>query len=127
MLRRKPRGARTDKLKCVMDNNWETPIIGKEYLSPKKNGGIYGIIYRQYFTTSLPSDLTSGNNVSRILDFTVIGNDGTDRYIARGLLGDGTDTLGIRLDGVSGNSNMTLLAAGMFSGNVEFGWVDYTK
>lgn len=127
MLRRKPRGARTDKLKCVTHYNWETPVVGNEYLSPKENGGIYGTIYRQYFTTSLPSDLTSGNNVSRILDFTVVAHDGTDRYIARGLLGDGTDAIGIRLDGTSGNSNMTLIASGMFSGNVEFGWVDYTK
>lgn len=127
MITRKCKAARTSKLQCVLDNDWETPVIGMEYYSAQQNGGIYGTIYRQYFTTSLPADLTSGDNVSRIVDFMVVGNDGTDRYITRGFLGDGTDALGIRLDGTSGNSNMTLIALGMFSGNVQFGWVDYTK
>ncbi len=127
MLRRKAKGARTDKLKCAADNLWEIAAVGREYFSPKQNGGIYGTVYRQYFTTSLPADLTSGNNVSRIVDFMVVGHDGTDRYIARGLLGDGTDALGIRLGGMSGNSNATLIASGLFTGNVELGWIDYTK
>lgn len=127
MITRKCKGARTDKLKCCSNNGYEICVADCEYYSPKQNGGIYGTIYRQYFTTSLPADLTSGDNVSRIVDFMVVGNDGTDRYISRGLVGDGTDALGIRLDGTSGNSNMTLVTLGMFSGNVEFGWVDYTK
>lgn len=127
MISRKCKGARTSKLQCVLDNDWETPAIGMEYYSPKQNGGAYGTVYRQYFTTALPADLTSGDNVSRIMDFMVVAHDGTDRYTARGLLGDGTDALGICLDGTSGNSNMTLITLGMFSGNVEFGWVDYTK
>lgn len=127
LLHRKPKGARTDKLKNVATGCFEIAQVGVEYQGPKQNGGIYGIVYRQYFTTSLPADLTTGNNVSRIVDFTVIGHDGTDRYTARGLLGDGTDALGIRLDGTSGNSNATLITLGLFTGNVQFGWIDYTK
>ena len=101
--------------------------VGTEFISPEQHGGIYGTIFRQYFNTSLPSDLTSGSNVSRLIDFTVVADTGVDRFTVSGWSSDGTNTVIIRLTGTSGNGNLILSSSGTFAGNIQFGWVDYTK
>ena len=124
MIFRKPKGARTDKLKCVGTEHWETPVVGTEYLSPKQHGGFFGTVYRQYFTTSLPSDLTSGDNVAALLDYMIRAHNDTNRHTVRGLY-SGT-ILCISHSGTSGNGNLTLtLGAPMTT--VINGWVEYTK
>lgn len=127
MIFRKAKGARTDKLECVLDNCHETPVVGTEYYSPKQHGGTYGTIYRQYFTTSLPADLTSGDNVSRLIDYALFVHDSTDRYALRGWSDNGSASGQIKLLGTSGNNNLLLGLGGVFSGNIIDGWVEYTK
>lgn len=124
MISRKGRGARTDKLKCVLDNCYETAVVGTEYFSPKQHGGIYGTVYRQYFTTSLPTDLTSGNNVAQLIDCTLRAYDTLDRYTARGLFK--TTSLCIKQTGEAGKSNLVLILGVPFVGLIN-GWVEYTK
>ena len=120
-------GSTDTKLQRVDNEAWETAQDGVEYYSPIQNGRRHGIVYRQYFATSLPSDLTSGNNVSRLIDFSLLGHSGANRYMTRGISSDGTNIFYIVLLGISGNSNLLLTALGWFSGNVTSGWVDYTK
>ena len=120
-------GSTDTKLQRVDNDAWETAQDGVEYYSPIQNGRKHGIVYRQYFATSLPSDLTSGNNVSRLIDFSLLGHSGANRYMTRGISSDGTNMFYIVLIGISGNSNLLLTALGWFNGNVTNGWVDYTK
>lgn len=124
MIYRKPKGARTDKLKCVEHSCFETCVCGCEYYSPKQRGGIYGPVYRQYFTTLLPSDLTSGNKVSRLIDHSMIVTDGTNRYLFRGWADRAGIVAAIYLTGTSGNGNLMPNVAGM---TLQDGWVEYTK
>ncbi len=126
MINRKNWGGRTDKLKNYQDNCYEIAMVGNEYFSPKQHGGIYGTVYRQYFTTTLPADLTSGNNVSKLLDYTIIALGGGNRHVLRGFASDGGSVESyIHLTGTSGNNNLLLVVTGVFSS--PEGWVEYTK
>lgn len=95
-----------------------------EYESPNQLSGIYGRIYRQFFTTSLPSDLTSGDNVSKVIAHEIIVTDDVNRYVFRGWADRGSGAAGVYLTGASGNGNLTISSA-VFT--LVSGWVDYTK
>lgn len=124
MLLRKDRGARTDKLKCVADCCFKTTQIGVEYYSENQRGGIYGPVYMQFFTTALPSDLTSGDQVSRLIDYGLSVDNGANRHIFRGYTSDGIMSTILKLSGTEGNGNLSLTAVGI---TIVSGWVEYTK
>ena len=121
---RKPKGARTDKLKCCLTNCFLTTQIGVEYVSPQQQGGIYGTIYRQFFTATLPAALTSGSIVGKLVDFGLCMDDATDRHTSKGWFSDGTNEADIKLSGTSGGGNLSLVATGV---TIQSGWVDYAK
>ncbi|KKL54086.1 hypothetical protein LCGC14_2268930, partial [marine sediment metagenome] len=114
----------------VAGGHFETAITGVEYYSPNQHGGIYGTVYRQYFLTSLPSDLTTGSNVSGLIDYAVqftYASTGSNRTVAHGVavaFGSSDNHLRINLSGMSGNGNLSW-------DNTTYvpvqGWVDYTK
>lgn len=115
-----------NKLMNDSDGSFETAQVNVEYYSPNQHGGIYGTVYRQYFNSSLPSDLSSGNNVSTLIDgllYTTYG--GTHRDMHAGWSADGANFAELRLTGVSGNSNLEIAQGGGFT--VTNGWVDYAK
>jgi hypothetical protein len=110
------------KLMRVDTGAYETAQDDTEYYSPNQHGSIYGTIYRQYFTTSLPTSLTSGGNVTRVVDSLVTGTSGGVEYIGRGWANDGVSWLyvsrTVSTDNlVLNNQNFTSIS----------GWVDYTK
>lgn len=123
MLHRKARGARTDKLKCCLTNCFETTQIGVEYEAPDQCGGIYGTIYRQYFTTALPIDLTTGMNVSRLIDFAMVVTEGTNRYLFHGYGNRSEAWITIYLKGTTGKEDLRS-HPGI---TLQDGWVEYTK
>lgn len=102
-------------------------VVDTEYLSPEQHGGIYGTVYRQYFNITLPADLTSGDNVSKLIDFMVNVDGSSNRNVIRGWADNGTNKAAVRLNGLSGNSNLSIILAGDYIGNLSTGWVDYTK
>lgn len=117
----------------VAGGNFETAVVNTEYYSPNQQGGIYGTIYRQYFNTSLPSYLTSGNNVSALIDYAIqFLSEGTNiRGVAHGNT-SATDTsdkrCSIWLTGATGSNNLQIdkESTGDDYEPVR-GWVDYTK
>ncbi len=116
------------KLKRADTGAWETAQVGVEYESPKQQGGIYGTVYRQFFAATLPADLTSGNNVTGMIDYLIqFKYTGTDRGIGHGnatAYGAGDDHIYIMLSGASGAGNLSFAKTGYTS---QKGWVDYTK
>lgn len=124
MINRKAKGARTDKLKCVESNCFELCVLGCEYFASDQRGGIHGTIYRQYFTTSLPSNLTSGDNVSRLIDHGIMVTDDINRYLFRGWADRGTACAAIYLTGASGYGNLVISSSVL---TLIEGWVEYTK
>lgn len=121
------------KLKRVDTGAYETAQTGVEYYSPVQQGRIYGIVYRQYFLTSLPGNLTSGNNVSALMDYIIqFVSEGTNvRNIAHGhtTAVEGSDKrCSIWLTGASGNNNLIIDKEGTGDDYEPIrGWVDYTK
>ncbi len=121
-------GATDTKLQRVDNDLFETAQAGVEYFSPIQQGRRYGIVFRQYFNTALPADLTTGNTVSKLVDFTIYFTDGNNnRNLAHGFAegGNGTDLVFIQLLALSGNNNLTLSSTGGW--NITDGWVDYVK
>lgn len=121
---RYPKGARTDKYKNCANNCYQIAAVGIEYESPDQHGGIYGKVYRQLFTTTLPAGLTSGSTVAMLVDYALTFDDASARNVSRGWFGDGTDEAKITLSGTSGGGDLTLSATGL---TIQTGWVDYTK
>lgn len=109
----------------VSDDSYETAQDDVEYYSPNQHGGIYGTVYRQYFTTTLPATLTSGKIVSRLVDCNIMYKDGSVRKVISGIFDDSTNSGWIQLTGLTGDENLVLAAAGNVT--VDKGWVDYTK
>ncbi|KKM98010.1 hypothetical protein LCGC14_1162190, partial [marine sediment metagenome] len=111
--------------------NWETAVINTEYYSPNQCGGIYGVIYRQYFTTVLTSTnprLDTGSIVTKMVDYVLHTKyTGADRGVGHGNMtayGTSTDHAYLMLSGASGGGNLSLSLTGY---TVITGWVDYTK
>lgn len=103
-----------------------TYAVNTEYVSPNQHGGLYGIVYRTYFTTALPAALTTGNNVSKLLHYEATFTNGIHRYTATGYtIGGSPATVEIYLAGTTGKNNLSLTTAGGWT--VTDGWVDYTK
>ena len=106
----------------------EVYVVGVEYRSPNQHGGIYGTVYRQYFTTSLPSDLTSGNNVTGMIDYCIQFTYGADpRGVGHGnatAYGSSDNHMYIQLSGASGGGNLSINSTDY---SAKRGWVDYTK
>ena len=105
-----------------------TPTVNVETISPNQHGGYYGTVYRTYFTTSLPAALTSGNNVSRILDFMAWAHlvSAGERYCIRGWASDGAGNFfDIDLTGTTNTKGNMVMGVGGFV--LHDGWVDYTK
>lgn len=109
---------------------------GVEYLSPNQHGGIYGIIYRQYFPAVLTGTnprLDTGNRVSALIDYAIqYKSEGTNvRNVAHGhtTAVEGSDKrCSIWLDGASGNNNLEIDKEGTGDDYEPIrGWVDYTK
>ena len=108
------------------DGGFDSPAeVGVEYMSPEQKSGIHGTIYRQFFTTSLPAGLTSGDNVSKLIDYGISYHDTTNRAVARGDANYGTPLARIQLSGTAGNGNLVLEAGTPWV--IIEGWVDYTK
>jgi len=103
-------------------------VVDTEYVSLNQHGNIYGMVYRTYFNAALPSYLTTGDYVSRIVDYAICFLGTTDRFLARGLTTHwayGANKLVyISLSGLSGNGNLSLVARGY---TIIDGWVDYIK
>ena len=119
-------GSIDEKLKRVDNDAFETAQAGVEYYSPIQNGRKDGIVYRQYFTTSLPSDLTSGNNVSNLVDYKLVVTGGGNRHILSGYTYTSAATESfLILTGTSGNNNLNLAMGALFT--LVEGYVDYTK
>ena len=116
------------KLWDVTGGHFETATTGVEYYSPNQHGGIYGTIYRQYFPTTLPASLTSGNNVTGMIDYaTQFKYTGTDRGVGHGnatAYGSSDNHIYIMLGGASGSGNLSLATTGY---TLQKGFVDYTK
>ena len=112
----------------VAGGHFETATTGVEYYSPNQNGGIYGTIYRQYFTTALPSSLTSGSIITGMIDYsTQFKYTGTDRGVGHGnatAYGSSDNHIYIMLSGATGSGNISLAATGYV---LQKGWIDYTK
>lgn len=105
--------------------NFEIPVDNVEYICQKYCR--YETVYCQYFTTSLPASLTSGNNVSALVDYMLQFNNGVNRHITRGAFKD-KDTVdqaaGIKLLGLTEKNNLELITLNL---TVTAGWVEYTK
>ncbi len=122
------RAIATDKIligDLATDSNRTT---GEEYLSPEQHGGIYGTVYRQYFTTALPAGLTSGSIVTGMIDYsTQFKYTGTDRGVGHGnatAYGSSDNHIYFMLSGATGSGNISLAATGYV---LQKGWVDYTR
>ncbi len=115
-------------LKKASDGSWETAEIGTEYYSPNQQGGIYGTVYRQYFAASLPSSLTSGSNVTGMIDYLIqLKYTTSSRGLGHGnatAYGSSDNHIYIMLSGTTGAGNLSLNKDGYTS---QKGWVDYTK
>lgn len=117
-----------DALLNCTTNSYESPVVDTEYISPHQHGGIHGVVYRQYFNTTLPSTLTTGDTAGKLIDYccTVDATAMADRHVIHGYNSDGGGGESyIRLDGVSGHCNMVMAIGGLFT--INDGWVDYTK
>lgn len=118
------------KLWNPVTKKWETAVTGTEYLSPNQQGGIYGVVYRQYFTTSLPSSLTSGSNVTGLIDYSLqIKYTSSNRGLGHGNMtayGSSDNHAYIMLSGgtMGGSGNLSFSVTNY---SVKRGWVDYTK
>ena len=115
----------------VAGGNWETAVINTEYYSPDQCGGIYGIIYRQYFNTVLTSTnprLDTGSRVTKMVDYVLHTKyTGNDRGVGHGNItafGSSDNHAYLMLSGASGGGNLSLNLDGY---TVITGWVDYTK
>ncbi len=115
----------------VAGGHWETATINIEYYSPNQCGGIYGIVYRQYFNTALTSTnprLDTGSRVTKMVDYVIHSKyTGTDRGVGHGNMtayGTSTDHAYIMLSGATGGGNLSFALTGY---TVLTGWVDYTK
>lgn len=116
-----------NKIKRADTGAWEAAQVGVEYIRPNQEGGIHGIVYRQYFTDALPEGLTAGDNVSDLINFAIIYDDTANRSVARGNTDDGTQSAHIVLSGaVDGAAGNLTLAVGGTS-VLHSGWVDYCK
>ena len=113
------------QLMRVSDNVYATAVVGEEYYGPNQVGGFYGTVYRQYFTTTLPVDLTAASNITNLIDFQIQFTFASARYLARGSASDGTNAVDVVLSGTTGNGNLSLYQAG--GSTILKGWVDYTK
>jgi len=111
-------------LRKLSDDTLETAQTGVEYYSPEQHGGIYGVIVRQYFTTTLPGDLTSGNNVAALINFNIYAVDGSNNRMRLSSYSASSPRAFIYLDGASGDNNLILSASSMTMAN---GWVNYIK
>ncbi len=119
-------GSIDEKLKRVDNDLFETAQVGVEYYSPVQNGRKHGIVYRQYFATSLPSDLTSGNNVSNLVDYKLNVTGAGNRHVLNGYTNSSAPAESyLHLAGASGNSNLFLTVNAPFV--LVEGRVDYTK
>lgn len=98
-----------------------------EYLSPEQHRNLFGNIYRVYFNGELPDFLTSGDNVSNLMDFCLNVTNMGSRFCARGLSSDGAGLANIVLQNISGKSNLQIITTDEFADNLNNGWVDYTR
>ncbi len=115
----------------VAGANWETAAINTEYYSPNQCGGIYGTIYRQYFTTALTSTnprLDSGGIVTKMVDYVFHTKyTGNDRGVGHGNMtayGSSDNHAYLMLSGASGGGNLSFALDGY---SIITGWVDYTR
>lgn len=119
------------QLMRVNDSVFETAVTGTEYFSSNQNGGIYGTIYRQYFTTTLTTTnprLDTGNSVTGLIDYAIQFTYGADpRGLAHGnaaQFGSGSNRMYIQLSGASGGGNLSI---DNLSYTAYAGWIDYTR
>ncbi len=115
----------------VAGGNWETAVVNIEYYSPNQCGGIYGTIYRQYFTTALTSTnprLDTGDIVTKMVDYVFHTKyTGNDRGLGHGNMtayGSSDNHAYLMLSGASGGGNLSFALDGY---TVITGWVDYTR
>ena len=115
----------------VVGGNWETAAVSTEYYSPNQCGGIYGTIYRQYFTTALTSTnprLDTGSRVTKMVDYVLHTKYTTaDRGVGHGNMtafGSSDNHAYLMLSGASGGGNLSF---GLTGYSIITGWVDYTK
>lgn len=118
MINRKNNGVRTDKLKCCADNCYECVVVGNEYESPEQHGGLYGVVYRQYFGTKVDTNTISIVGITKLVDAVlhvdsegVIGGYGYESASAFAKVFMITDAVEFDIAGWT----------------VQGGWIDYTK
>ncbi len=115
----------------IAGGHFESAVVNTEYYSPNQCGGIYGVIYRQYFNTLLTSTnprLDTGSRVTKMVDFVLHTKyTGNDRGVAHGNMtayGSSDDHAYIMLSGASGGGDLSLAVTGY---SIITGWIDYTK
>ena len=115
----------------IAGGNWETAIINTEYYSPNQCGGIYGTIYRQYFTTALTSTnprLDNGGIVTKMVDYVLHTQyTSSARGVGHGNMtayGSSDNHAYLMLSGISGGGDLSFALDGY---SVLTGWVDYTR
>jgi hypothetical protein len=117
------------KLKNASTGVWENAVVDTEYISPNQHGSIYGTVIRTYFGSSLPSYLTTGNNVAKIVDSVINFSTAfpalVGRYVTTGFQAHGAgEECDISISSDSGNGNLLINTNDV---TVLSGWVDYIK
>lgn len=97
---------------------------GVEYPSPVQYPGRPPVYRVDFNSSSLPAFLTSGNYVSKVVDYMITFSVGGNRYITRGYTANSPASVIITLSGASGKGNLSMTAS---SWTIVDGWVDYTK
>jgi len=111
------------RLLRVSNNQWEIAQVNIEYISPEQHGSIYGIIYRTYFGSSLPSYLTSTNATTKLIDYLMyLDFQSTDEHIIRSWSAD--DTIYGFIKRIKSSGALQLVINNF---TCLDGWVDYVK
>lgn len=103
--------------------------INTEYVSPDQYGGFYGTVYRTYFGTTLPSYLTTGDNISMVLDASIWVTNGINarKRASAFAFENVSNYVQLVIPSLGGKGNMSLGTSGFYANNILSGHVDYTK
>ena len=116
------------KLKRLDTGVWEAAQEDVEYYAPYQFqfGNIYGTVVMTFFDSTLPSYLTTGNNVADIVDYWVQATDSGYRIPNSGhCYISNLKRVTLSLSGASGNGNLGLSEDNDWT--LVKGWVMYIK
>ena len=115
----------------VAGGHFETAVDSVEYYSPNQHGGIYGTIYRQYFTVG---NIAAGGEITIALGLTPNHVPNVGGYVTlsggnKMLIGSGSGNTGdnIGMYVYVNGSDLNLNANTGTDWDSGFCWIDYTK